>query len=161
MDIWALGAWLKIPGHEVLLMPLLSWKPEYSVNREDLDSHHQEMFHILNSVYDNLMDSRGSSVLLPSIDRLSAIAKYHLSMEEEFLREMRVPDIDHHIAKHREFTESIEMIRNDYHDNYLEASKELIILLGEWLFNHVLKEDRKYSPMMGVPETAGESQANQ
>jgi hemerythrin len=142
-------------------MPLLSWKPEYSVNREDLDHHHQEMFHILNSVYDNLMDSQELSFLIPSIDRLSAIANYHLSIEEQCLREMHVPDIEHHIAKHREFTESIEMIRSDYQDNYLEASKELIILLGEWLFNHVLKEDRKYSPMIGNSGTGGQSQVNQ
>jgi hemerythrin len=53
------------------------------------------------------------------------------------------------------------MIRNDYHDNYLEASKELIILLGEWLFHHVLKEDRKYSHMMDIPGTAGKSLVNQ
>jgi hemerythrin len=142
-------------------MPLLSWKPEYSVNREDLDRHHQEMFHILNSVYDNLMNSRESCFLLPSIDRLSAIAEYHLSIEEQCLREMSVPDIDYHIAKHREFTESIEMIRDDYQDNYLEASKELIILLGEWLFHHVLKEDRKYSHMMDTHGTAGKSLVNQ
>ena len=151
------GAWLICPGHEVLLMPLLNWKPEYSVNREDMDRNHQEMFHILNSVYDNLMNSRESGFLLPSIDRLSAIAKYQLLMEEQFLREMHVPDIDHHIAEHREFTESIEMIRNDCNDNHLEASKELIILLGEWLFNHVLKEDRKYSHLMGIPGTEGKA----
>ena len=141
-------------------MPLLSWKPEYSVNKEELDLHHQEMFHILNSVYDNLMNSKESSFLLPSIDKLSAIAKYHISVEEQYLREMRVPDIDHHIAKHREFTQSIETIRNGYNDNYLEASKELIILLGEWLFNHVLKEDRKYAAMMAIPGTAGKTLDN-
>ena len=135
-------------------MPLLNWKPEYSVNKEELDRHHQEMFHILNSVYDNLMDSSEPTYLLPSIDRLSGIAKYHLSLEEQCLKEMCAPDIEDHIAKHREFTESIEMIRNDYDDNYLEASKELIILLGEWLFNHVLKEDRKYTLMMDTPGTA-------
>jgi len=135
-------------------MPLLNWKPEYSVNKEELDRHHQEMFHILNSVYDNLMDSSEPTYLLPSIDRLSGIAKYHLSLEEQCLKEMCVPDIEDHIAKHREFTESIEMIRNDYDDNYLEASKELIILLGEWLFNHVLKEDRKYTLMMDTQGTA-------
>jgi len=125
-------------------MPLLRWKAEYSVHREDLDRHHQEMFDILNSVYDNLMDSHEPGFLIPSIDRLSAIALHHLSAEEQCLREMHIPEIDQHIAKHREFVEAIEMIRNDCHENYSEASKELIILLGDWLFHHVLKEDRKY-----------------
>ena len=157
MKTWTPEAWLNCPGHEVLLMPLLSWKPEYSVNREDMDRNHQEMFHILNNVYDNLMNSRESGFILPSIDRLLAIAKYQLSMEEQCLKEKQVPDMDYHIAKHREFTESIEMIRNGYNDNYLEASKELIILLGEWLFIHVLKEDRKYSHLMGIPGTEGKT----
>lgn len=138
-------------------MPLLSWKPEYSVNKEELDRHHQEMFDILNSVYDNLMDSREPGLLLPSIDKLSAISKHHIAVEEQCLREMHVPDIDYHIAKHREFTESIDTIRHDYDDNYLEASKELIILLGEWLFNHVLKDDRKYFDMTGMPGAAGKT----
>lgn len=133
-------------------MPLLSWKPEYSVNKAELDSHHQEMLHILNSVYDNVMNSRELSFILPSIDQLAAIAKSHLSAEEQYLRERCFPDIDDHIARHRDFTQSIETIRERYNDNHLEASKELIIVLGEWLINHVLKEDRKYSDRV-APES--------
>ncbi len=135
-------------------MPLLIWRPEYSVNEAELDRHHQEMFQILNSVYDNVMNSPELSFILPSIDKLTAIAKCHLSAEGQHLRAMRVPDIDDHIAKHREFTQTIERIRIGYNDNNLEASRELIIVLGDWLIHHVLKEDMKYFHMKGTAGTA-------
>ena len=57
------------------------------------------------------------------------------------------PGIDGHIAKHIEFTNRIETLRASYHDNDLEVSKDLIIVLGEWLLQHVIKEDMKYTEL--------------
>ena len=128
-------------------MSLLNWKPEYSVNKAELDSHHQKMFHILNKVYENVMYSQEVDCTLPIFDELSAITRDHLSAEEQYMREKGVPDIDEHIAKHRKFTHKIETLRTSYHDNNLESSRNLIIVLGEWLLHHVLKEDKKYSDL--------------
>ncbi|GFE62590.1 hypothetical protein AOG2_31780 [Geobacter sp. AOG2] len=135
-------------------MPLLSWRAEYSVNEAELDRHHEEMFNILNSVYDDVMNSPALGFILPNIDKLTTIAECHLSAEEQYLEKMHFPDIADHIAKHREFTQTIERIRSGYNDNDLEASKQLIIVLGEWLIHHVLKEDRKYSHLKGSRGTA-------
>lgn len=135
-------------------MPLLSWKSEYSVNEAELDYHHQEMFFILNSVYDNLMNAPELDFILPNIDKLTAIAERHLSAEERYMRVMHFPDIEDHLEKHREFAQTIEKIRSGYHNNDLEASRELIIVLGEWLIHHVLKEDRIYFRTKGFQGTA-------
>ena len=126
-------------------MSLFTWKPEYSVNVASLDSHHQQLFSVLNSVYENVMNSREVECVLPKIDELSSYTRYHFSAEEQYMREKGFPDIDGHIAKHREFTHEIESLRNHCHENDLDVAKELIIVLGEWLLRHVLKEDRKYS----------------
>lgn len=126
-------------------MSLFTWKQEYSVHEANLDSHHRKLFSILNSVYENVMNSPEVDCILPKIDELSAYTSYHFSAEEQYLREMGFPGIVDHIAQHREFTHSIETLRTSYHDNNLEVSRDLIIVLGEWLLRHVLKEDRKYS----------------
>lgn len=128
-------------------MSLFAWKSEYSVNNEKLDGHHQQLFSVLNSVYENVMNSPDPPCVLPKIDELSEYTKYHFSSEEEFMRENELPEIGEHIAKHREFTRTIENLRTSYHNNDLEVAKELIILLGEWLLRHVLKEDMKYSEL--------------
>ncbi|MBK5277047.1 MAG: hemerythrin family protein [Desulfuromonadales bacterium] len=126
-------------------MPLISWKPEYTVNNEELDSHHQQLFDLLNMVYDHVMNSLEVDFVLPMIEKLSDFMIYHFSAEENRMRENRIPEIDAHIAKHREFTNTIEILKTHYNGNNLEIAQELIILLGNWLLSHVLLEDKKYS----------------
>jgi hemerythrin-like metal-binding protein len=126
-------------------MPLLSWKVEYSVNDVLLDNHHQKLFDLLNKVYENVMNSLEVDYVLPVIYELEKHTGLHFSTEEHYMREMAFPEIDAHIAKHREFTKTIETMKTHYHGNNLEVAQELIIVLGDWLLHHVLKEDTKYS----------------
>lgn len=126
-------------------MSLFTWKPEYSVHDAELDRHHQQLFAILNSVYENVMNSLEVDSIIPKIDELSHYTTYHFSAEEQHMLETGFPECDEHIAKHREFTHSIEALRASYHNNDLEVSRDLIIVLGEWLLHHVIKEDHKYS----------------
>ena len=125
-------------------MPLLHWKPEYSVNEAELDSHHQKLFYLLNSAYENVMSSLEVESVLPLINELSEYTESHFSKEEQYMREKGFQEIDTHIAEHREFTHRIESLKTSYHGDNLEVTKELIIVLGEWLLHHVLKEDKKY-----------------
>ena len=128
-------------------MPLLSWKPEYSVNEEILDNHHQELFDLLNTVYENVMNSREVDFVLPIIDRLSEYTRFHFSAEEQYMCEKGFPGIDGHIAKHKDFTRSIETLKTRYNDNDLDVTRELLIVLGEWLLHHVLRDDRMFAEL--------------
>ena len=51
-------------------MSLFSWKPEYSVHEAILDDHHKQLFKILNSVYENVMNSPELDKVIPKIDAL-------------------------------------------------------------------------------------------
>lgn len=130
-------------------MALFSWKSEYSVNDATLDSHHQQLFTLLNSIYENVMSSQQLDCVLPKFEELSEYTIHHFKEEEQYMREISFPDIDDHIAMHREFTKTICELRESYHNNDLEVARELIVVLGEWLLHHVLKEDRKYSLLSG------------
>lgn len=130
-------------------MPLLRWNPGYTVNDEELDSHHQRLFYLLNTAYENVMNSPELDCVHPIIDELSEYTRYHFSTEEQHMRDKGFYDLDDHIGKHREFAHSIEELRMRYHDNDLEVARELIIVLGEWLLGHVLKDDMKYAELNG------------
>src|SRR5512137_2550810 len=105
---------------EIAHMPLLSWNPGYSVTNVELNYHHQRLFYLLNSAYENVMNSSEIDRIHPIIDELSVCTRYHFSTEEQYMREKGFQQIDEHIAKHREFTNSIEMLRRRYHENNLE-----------------------------------------
>jgi hemerythrin-like metal-binding protein len=126
-------------------MSLLSWKPEYSVNEAELDKHHIKLFEILNTVYENVMNSTEVDCVLPNLNELSECTTSHFTAEEQHMREKEFHEIDAHITKHREFTHTIETLKTHCNGNNLEVAKELIILLGDWLLSHVLTEDKKYS----------------
>lgn len=100
---------------------------------------------MLNRVYENVMNSLEVDSVLPMIDELAEYTTYHFVAEEQYMRNRSFPEIDDHIAKHREFTRSIGTLKAHYHGNDLEVSQELIIILGEWLLRHVLRDDMKYS----------------
>lgn len=50
-----------------------------------------------------------------------------------------------HIVKHNDFIQQINVLYSQYCYDDLAVTKELIVLLGNWLLHHVLKEDRRYS----------------
>jgi hemerythrin-like metal-binding protein len=135
-------------------MPLLCWNPEYSVDDVELDSHHQRLFYLLNAAYEHVMNSlEVDDRIHPIIDELSEYTRYHFSTEEQHMRDKGAHALDEHIAKHREFAHSIERLRSHYHDNDLEVARELIIVLGEWLLGHVLKDDLRYADASGGSAT--------
>lgn len=137
------------------MAPLLKWRPEYSVHQAELDRHHIRLFEIFNTVYENVMKSYEVDMdsVLPIIDELYQFTSYHFSVEERHMMKLGARGLDSHIAKHREFTQTIETLKANYHGNNLEVSQELIILLGHWLLSHVLTEDMKYAVQFADPTT--------
>ena len=126
-------------------MPLFKWKSEYSVHQESLDRHHQHLFSVLNTVYENVMSSQDLECVLPKIDQLATCTKTHFTSEEKYLFENGFSGLHEHIEKHREFSKNLEALRTRYNNNDLEVAQDLMVVLGEWLLKHAIKEDRKYA----------------
>jgi len=120
-------------------MPLLRWLPEYSVNDIKLDNSHKKLFHILNATYDKIMHSQEVDCAIPVIDELLEYSRLYFLEEEQYLIKIGSPDIEAHIAKHKEFTHKIEVLKTYSSENNLEVTQELIVVLGGWLLHHVIK----------------------
>jgi len=126
-------------------MPLLQWKPEYTVHERELDIHHKQLFELLNAAYESVMNSSEADCIKAVVNDLSESLKCHFAAEEQFMECRGYKDIDAHIAEHRLFAHTIETLRTNRHDSNLEAAKELIVVLGNWVLRHILVEDRKYT----------------
>jgi len=126
-------------------MPLLTWKDDYSVNNEELDSHHKKLISILNQLYGECLEVDAENCAGPKLDELLAYADYHFKAEEQYMRRIEYFEIDDHIEMHRGFAYKLEEIERIPHASQLELTRELIIFIGKWLLHHVLQEDRKYA----------------
>lgn len=125
-------------------MPLLQWKPEYTVDEVELDNDHREFFNILNTAYENVMNSIEVKSVLTKVDELLVLLRRHISAEEQYLMDSCYHEIDAHMAEHRQFMANIELLKTNHHASSLEATQELIVVLGNWILNHILTEDKKY-----------------
>ena len=72
---------------------------------------------------------------------------HHHFAEEEFLMRMHdYPGLPDHIKEHRSFTNKLFQLRKTYLDR--DISSDLIVLLKEWLMQHVSKTDMQYVPYL-------------
>ena len=126
-------------------MPLMTWNDEYSVNNEELDSHHKKLFSILNSLYVECLDVDNENCVAPKLDELLAYADYHFTAEVAYMRRIEYFEVDDHIEMHNGFAYKLEEIKRIPHASQLELTEELIVFIGKWLLHHVLEEDRKYA----------------
>ena len=136
-------------------MPLLQWKPEYTVHERELDSHHRRLFEILNSAYENVINSSEAYSITSVVNELSECLTYHFATEEQLMGNKGYQAFDAHIAEHRLFIQNIEALKTNHHDSNLDAAKELIVVLGNWILRHILVEDRKYTDAPGLREFNG------
>ena len=125
-------------------MPLLSWKPEYSVDEIELDRDHMKFFEILNTAYENVMNHQEVENATSKIDELLELLRHHISAEEQYLMVNDYHDIDAHMTEHRQFMDNIEQLKTSQFDSNLDATKEMIVVLGDLILHHILIEDKKY-----------------
>lgn len=130
-------------------MPLIKWKPEYTVNEAELDRHHMTLFDVLNSAYDDVMNSVHLSCVMTLIDELAEFMKAHFAAEEQYMEKLGYQELNEHIGEHRYFLKNIELLKANPYESNLDATKGLIIFLGNWALHHILNEDKKYSSLLG------------
>jgi hemerythrin len=126
-------------------MALFTWDKKYSVNNNELDEHHQRICHVLNRLYDDCLGRDKPYCIAPIIEEMISYTNYHFSAEEQYMKDIGYKDIDKHIVEHKGFKQRILQLQQSADKDEYETTKELIVLLGDWLIRHIIKEDKKYS----------------
>lgn len=126
-------------------MALFKWYKKYSVNNKELDEHHKTLFDIFNRLYDNCLGHDKAHCLDPIIDELVSYSNYHFSAEEQYMRHIGYDGIDKHILEHNDFKQRTLQLKQIADKDVPKATKELIVYLRNWLLNHIIIEDKKFS----------------
>jgi hemerythrin-like metal-binding protein len=72
-------------------------------------------------------------------------SKYHFQFEEKYLRSIAYPDLVKHARLHKDFDFLVYQYYRDVCDGKIVLNTELIGVIKNWLLNHILVEDKKYS----------------
>jgi len=126
-------------------MSLMSWKDEYSVHINVIDSQHKRLIELLNEVFDASRAGRGKEVVGKILNDLVTYTKVHFTTEQEFFRKYNYPGYAQHKGEHDNLTKQVGEFQEQYKAGRAALSVELMQFLKDWLSGHILGSDKKYS----------------
>jgi hemerythrin len=129
-------------------MPYFTWQSSYSVGNKELDAQHQKLIEMINHLHDAMKAGRGSTELSAIFIDMANYTQSHFSAEERILSANTYPSLGKQKIEHNAFTKKLLEYQEQYRQGKMAMSIEVLNFLKDWLTNHILVEDMKYSSFL-------------
>ena len=126
-------------------MSFANWTNSYSVHVQRLDNEHQQLFAVINQLYDGMKAGKGKDVLGSVLTQLLRYTEQHFRDEEALMRHAGYTDLGDHIARHQQFVAKVNSFRKEYEAGTAAISIEVLDFLKSWLDQHIMGTDQQYS----------------
>ena len=135
-------------------MQHVAWDNSMSVGVDILDDDHRKLIDMFNGLLKTGIAEKDRGSLSGLLGGLREYTTVHFAREEALMEQQGYPDLDAHRAAHRYFIDEVQKLCLDDDDsNEMMLRIDLILLLKEWLIEHIQSVDKQYSPFMA--EDAG------
>ena len=129
-------------------MALITWNNSLSVDIKSIDDEHKELIAMLNEFYDNLVLESNKKNIAALLKKMKDYTVYHFRNEEEHLKLYAYPHFEVHKKEHMNFIEKVSEMEKRFNDGKFILSLEVITFLKDWLQNHIMISDKKYSEFL-------------
>ena len=123
------------------------WNDSYSVNNDEIDTHHKKLFSLFAEVaklVDQDKDTPDFSSLRV-ISELNVYSVFHFNEEEKLMQAGEYPELEEHKLLHKEFIDKIQKFKDDYMKSDPLVNYEMFNFLSDWIVKHILEVDSRYS----------------
>lgn len=126
---------------------MFQYTDDCKIGIEQIDKEHQYLFELLNKAYDLIMDNYQDDYyhhLKEIITELDNYAEQHFAHEEEYMIQIRDPELILQRSQHAFFREKImefDFINIDSLEEQQRVLAELVNFLAKWLYRHILSSD--------------------
>jgi hemerythrin len=125
-------------------MALMVWEDKYSVNVNEVDGQHQEIFRLVNDLDDSLSEDR--AVIAEKLNALVVYVVEHFATEEKYMLETNFPDYEAHKKAHDDLVEQVGAVQAKFEAGEAEITKDITAFVRDWLYQHIPNTDKQYSP---------------
>ena len=129
-------------------MKFIRWKDAYSVHIEEIDEQHKKLIGIINHLADAMKVGKGRDVLDTVLKELVAYTEYHFGTEERLFQEHGYPEHEDHKQMHDDLVNKAQELKKAFDKGNTKISVDVMLLLSNWLNNHILEVDKKYTPFL-------------
>ena len=129
-------------------MKLLHWTPDLNFGIASIDSHHQEMFDLVNEFYRHLMSGDGGKAAIGTLTKVCETINSHFAEEEALMSKHGYSAAAAHKAQHKAFLDKIAGVRSGVETNAPNAGVQLFDYVSTWLQEHIRKDDKALSDFL-------------
>lgn len=127
-----------------MLMETISWKNEFSVGVEEMDTQHKKLLAMINRLIAEKSELTDPQTIAELLTGMMDYAQEHFRAEEYLMAEYGYDRKEQQEKQHQAFVDKTTSLLSagDVGPNIL--SMALLDYLGTWLVGHILKEDMMY-----------------
>jgi len=126
-------------------MSLINWTDNMSVGNNEIDEQHKKLIDIINKLHDQMKIGKGKEILGVIINGLMSYTVFHFSFEEKLFDQYKYTDTLKHKKEHDDLVDQVETFKNKVIKDNTYPTLEIMTFLRDWLTNHILVSDKKYS----------------
>lgn len=129
-------------------MALIDWQENFSVSIKDMDDQHKKLIAMINQLHEAMKAGKGATEIKTIVGEMIDYAKFHFESEEKLMAEHRFAGLASQKIEHGAFIKKTLEFQADLNSGKRTISIEVLNFLKDWLTNHILVNDKKYSNMM-------------
>ena len=126
----------------------IQWGNAFSVNIKLIDDQHKQLFRIINDLHDAWKGNKPREVIGDIFSGLLDYTDKHFKQEEELFRRYGYPETSAHVDAHRALVTKAVEVKNKFDKGELTVNADVMNFLKNWLNNHILRVDKKYSAFL-------------
>ncbi len=124
---------------------LIEWDNSLSVGNIKIDSQHKTLVNLINTLNEAFAEGKTKEAIGKILNELANYTVTHFGDEERIMESGNYPDLANHKKIHVKFVETVKSTIQDFESGKAMVSKDLMIFLKEWLIEHIMGTDQKYS----------------
>ena len=128
----------------------IEWDDSLSIGIDTIDDQHKMLIDRLKNLSNAFEQQMGETEIFETIKFMTEYTDFHFSSEEEHMRKVNYPGLEHQIGQHAEFKESLNRLVEDFEDEGITRALTTSVntFLMNWLVNHIKGVDTKFAQFL-------------